>query len=532
MFRPAFASPKPPLLALRVALGLVLAAVAISPATAGDPESAPVDVSSRVLGLLHDARFDDADAAVDRGLRRTPDSPELRFLSGFVTYWRLLYDPDHEGLRDRLDDRLERVLDVADPDRGGAFWSGSAHLLRAQLRGMQGKRLGAAMEAKRARRDLLLATESHRSPDSDFGLGTYLYYADRLPTILKGLRVLLFLPGGDRDEGLRRLERAAEESEFFGLEARVMLASIHSDRRERSYDVARTHAEAALREYPDRIVVLHGAAALELSLGRPDRALELVDRALARAARIGRCDPAVLANLRYYAARAEADRFRPDLALERIAPLWRAPETIPSDIAGGVREHVRVWTTLSPTRPDELAAPPRADDEDTQELRRRRRARVALRSAEAALELERAGRPAESTEALLELSRASGTEPVVDLLVGRAVLFDPTRADAVATARRHLDRAARSKDLTRELRAEAWFLAGVAADLAGDRSDAVSRYRRAEVGRRFGARDAARMFQGRPARRDDLPSWTVVASVPSGGGDRDERGVPGAIAAD
>jgi hypothetical protein len=45
--------------------------------------------------------------------------------------------------------------------------------------------------------------------DAEFGIGMYRYYADVAPAVLRMLRWLFLLPGGDRVEGLRQLERAA-----------------------------------------------------------------------------------------------------------------------------------------------------------------------------------------------------------------------------------------------------------------------------------------------------------------------------------
>ena len=72
--------------------------------------------------------------------------------------------------------------------------------------------------------------------EDDFDSST-MKTAHHLFEFLKGLRVLLFLPGGNREEGLRRLESAAGRSRYFGLEARILLATLLSDRREGAYDL-------------------------------------------------------------------------------------------------------------------------------------------------------------------------------------------------------------------------------------------------------------------------------------------------------
>ena len=41
---------------------------------------------------------------------------------------------------------------------------------------------------------------------AQFGLGAYNYYADNVSLLVKGLRSLMFLPGGKTDKGLAHLQ--------------------------------------------------------------------------------------------------------------------------------------------------------------------------------------------------------------------------------------------------------------------------------------------------------------------------------------
>ena len=82
--------------------------------------------------------------------------------------------------------------------------------MRAQFRVHRVERLAAARDGKRIKdaleRALALDPEMH---DAEFGIGMYRYYADVAPAVLRFLRFLLLMPGGDREDGLRQLERAA-----------------------------------------------------------------------------------------------------------------------------------------------------------------------------------------------------------------------------------------------------------------------------------------------------------------------------------
>ena len=99
----------------------------------------------------------------------------------------------------------------AEPQRAEAwFYLGAAYGVRAQFRVHRVERLAAARDGKRIKesleRALALDPEMH---DAEFGIGMYRYYADIAPAVFRFLRFLLLMPGGDRVDGLRQLERAA-----------------------------------------------------------------------------------------------------------------------------------------------------------------------------------------------------------------------------------------------------------------------------------------------------------------------------------
>ena len=74
-----------------------MAGAVLAPPVAGSE----VPLPARILPLIHDGRFDEA----DRVLAATPDTPhtlEAAFFRAFVTYWRLLYDDDNDKLQEKL----------------------------------------------------------------------------------------------------------------------------------------------------------------------------------------------------------------------------------------------------------------------------------------------------------------------------------------------------------------------------------------------------------------------------------------------
>lgn len=301
-----------------------------------------------VLNGLHQGRFDAAEARI----AGFPDDTlaakaEKSFLQAFATYWRVLYDPYDNRLRSRFEKQLleairqgESYMERSPGDARASLFLGSAHLLRAQLRAAEKKVFPAAYEAKKSRKMLLRSLQASDSgPDSCFGLGTYEYYADQLPAVVKGLRFLLFIPGGDRELGLRRLERAADEGSLFRFEARVVLLTIYSGDKEHLHDDALRHAGLLLDEQDRSVTALHAAAKLYLGLARPERAASLLAEALALAEED--TDDDVMAALHYQAAQSEYQRFRPQAALVHLNWMLEPGRTVPEELGEDADDLVR-----------------------------------------------------------------------------------------------------------------------------------------------------------------------------------------------
>jgi len=274
---------------------------------------------AEILTLLHDGRFESARQA----LRRTgpPAKPSDLFLDAFTTYWLLVFDDENDALHATLDAQLQATIDAADrvsePAEAGdaALWSGSSHLLVAELRASQRRALTAAFEAKKAKRLLESdAIAGAGATDAQFGLGTYNYVADTVPSYVKGLRALLFLPRGNRALGLKQLDQAASGSRYFGLEARTFLVTIYANKHERMYGRAIEERDRLLAAFPDTIASAYASARLDLSLGRNDAAIAQLARAEERARSLGDVDPVVLRCIDLLLARAELAALRPDRA--------------------------------------------------------------------------------------------------------------------------------------------------------------------------------------------------------------------------
>jgi tetratricopeptide (TPR) repeat protein len=171
---------------------------------------------ARAYDLILNADFD----GLTRALPSTcPPAPTVACLGleALSLWWQIQLDPESQALDvpflakvNAAISEAERLTDT-NPDSAQAwFYLGAAYGVRAQFRVHRVERLAAARDGKRIKESLERAlTLDPTMHDAEFGLGMYRYYAGVAPAYLRFLRFLLLLPGGDREDGLRQLERAA-----------------------------------------------------------------------------------------------------------------------------------------------------------------------------------------------------------------------------------------------------------------------------------------------------------------------------------
>jgi hypothetical protein len=441
---------------------ILLGALALAPPARAEYAAKETRAANAtVLALLHDGRF----SLARKLLPPQAADPDQAFLAAFVTYWNLVFDDENTDLQHTMEAQIQSVLDLCDGSQkrgddpaGTAVWGGTAHLLLAELRAEQRRPLGAAFEAKKAKK--ILEAASHGGADTSdalFALGTYNYMADTVPAYVKGLRALLFLPKGDRDLGLSQLQTAASSSPHFGFEARVLLITIYANRHEKLYDDALGQAARLLADAPGTIGALYAAARLEISLGRNADALRRIEEAFARARVLGDVDGVVLRSLDLLRARAEFAELRPDLAAATARSALGSPDGLTREIRGDL-ENLRA------------AGEYNADGIPWQKV-------------------DASG----TAEGLAALAGEAPGRPLLAILAGDAYLRAGRPQDALVWLRR-----ADTPQLPPGLVGPRLLRQGQAADLLGQRPLALTCYRRAADLSGFPAKDAAVYFQQTP----------------------------------
>ncbi|HKV98683.1 MAG TPA: tetratricopeptide repeat protein [Vicinamibacterales bacterium] len=167
-------------------------------------------------------------------LAANPDDLPRRF--GLLMAERARIDRD-APLRPAFERDLDALVEMADTrygrtsaDTEALFYAAQGHMMRAEYRVSYDKGMwGAARDGAKAKGYIdAFVKKSPETGDGYLVLGLYNYYVDIAPTLFHVLRFILFLPPGNRVEGLKQLERAAAQSTLFGPQAAEQLVEIYS----------------------------------------------------------------------------------------------------------------------------------------------------------------------------------------------------------------------------------------------------------------------------------------------------------------
>lgn len=229
----------------------------------------------QAMEFLYSSRLSEAQRVATGLLAVAPEDPRLHILQA-----RILREafPDQNLNTEHLEALAAPI--VAEADRAiaaasrlvdgdahsvpGYLYRGWAHLFRAQMHTLCGAYWSAGRQAKAGKRDLDRALElDPGNPDAEGVLGTYLYFADVLPGIVKFARTLVRVPGGDRERGLELLRRSANSRAYGRLDSRALIAVIQFAF-DGDFAAATRDFEALAAEYPENPRLLEPLAVLDV----------------------------------------------------------------------------------------------------------------------------------------------------------------------------------------------------------------------------------------------------------------------------
>jgi tetratricopeptide (TPR) repeat protein len=290
--------PLPLAAALAAAVGLAVASLQGAPVRGLTQGPA----LARAYDLLYDAAWVDAEAELTRAcVSAPPVACEVIRTAGL--WWRIALDIDNRSLDGQF---LTWVNTAAahgeqwvarEPERAEAwFYLGAAYGARVNYHAQRAEYFAAARDGKRIKvsleKALALDPTLH---DANFGIGLYEYYADIAPAVLKLVRWLLALPGGDRVRGLERMVKARDQGTLVRADAAYQLQQIYLWY-EKQPDRALTLLEELHTKYPHNPVFLRDIASVHVEYRNDRPAALAVYRALIDGARAGTLHEAGLAD--------------------------------------------------------------------------------------------------------------------------------------------------------------------------------------------------------------------------------------------
>ena len=256
------------------------------------------------LADLHQGRFMQAQLKFRSYLEGHPTDPRGHLFLAFCEWWKQLQisgEARTHAMEYHLDEAIRLAQDQLrlSPEDPQVLTSlGTAHIFMAQYRASEKKVFKAASAAKKGKAFLEKAVLLNpQLVDAQFGLGAYNYYADKVSLLVKGLRSLMFLPGGDSDKGLAQLQEVAQRGRYFRTEAHLLLAVIYQSRHEQRYRLALDHLDAALDLNAASPLIQGSIGELQLRLGNYPESHAVFESAIARCAASSDRDQEALGHL-------------------------------------------------------------------------------------------------------------------------------------------------------------------------------------------------------------------------------------------
>lgn len=188
------------------------------------------------LDHLYNMEFEEARHMFELIDSRHPNHPVGPFLLALNTWWEILIDLSDEShdaefyaAMDEVINRSDRLLKRDSKNFDAMFFKGAALGFRGRLRSNRGDWFRSAKDGVRAM-DYVLGIAERQPDNADFafGEGIYDYYAAAIPDKYPYVKpVMIFFPNGNKERGIRKLERTANHGMFINTEAAYFLLQIY-----------------------------------------------------------------------------------------------------------------------------------------------------------------------------------------------------------------------------------------------------------------------------------------------------------------
>ncbi len=214
---------------------VVLGLAALLQARAQEPGRGIDTLARQGIAHVYNLEFERAEKEFRDLTRERPGDPAGYFFLAMVRWWEMMididdtrYDAEFYAALDGVVAMCDSLLEKNPNDVNAIFFKGGAIGFEGRLKFHRNDYLGAANAGRKA---LPLVREAldldPSNSDILLGSGIYDYYADVIPGEYPFVKPLvLFLPAGDRQKGLRELKTAAEKGKYAAVEAEYFLLQI------------------------------------------------------------------------------------------------------------------------------------------------------------------------------------------------------------------------------------------------------------------------------------------------------------------
>ena len=214
--------------------------------------------SAEAINQMYNYKFYEADKEF-RWLRtRYPKHPMPYFMMGLAEWWKIVpntditdYDNQCLAYMDSTIILAEKLYDNNENKLEPAFFLAAAYAFKGRLYSERKKWTKATFAGKNALKYFdKCKGNAEFSPELLFGDGMYNYYAQWIPENYPLLKpILAFFPKGNKQSGIKQLEKTANTAFYTRVEARYFLLQIYSmeNQHEKAYEMAKYMTE----QYPD-----------------------------------------------------------------------------------------------------------------------------------------------------------------------------------------------------------------------------------------------------------------------------------------
>jgi lipoprotein NlpI len=243
------------------------------------------DEAAGMVDHFYNLEFDRAQEDAAQLEMEHPSHPAGAFYNGVAIFQQYLLEyPPQESTLTHFEQTMQRTLmearalEATDPALSH-YYQGAALGFLARVAVARHRYAAAIPKARQGRIHLekAIALDPHLE-DAYMGLGMYDYFADRMPAAVKPFAYLMMGMWGNRERGLKYLNRTREYGHAARMEATSILAAIYASQSEKRWEDARPLFSELSARYPKNPRYRLGLAYVLQREGRWADALEVLDR--------------------------------------------------------------------------------------------------------------------------------------------------------------------------------------------------------------------------------------------------------------